>query len=191
MRLGDDLLAPAEALAASRGMEPAAPGAALGAARGQATGLLAGGGRQLFHTRGGRGKKSGSNPTDRRRAGSKHHLLTDAQGIPLSIILTGANRHDVTQLLPLVRAVPPIGGKRGAPKRKLALVQADRAYDSDPLRELLAEHGIDTQIARLAPLMAVAWAKSVGSWSAPSRCCCSFSPRCSTGLLPIPSGTGS
>ena len=54
----------------------------------------------------------------------------------------------MTQLLPLVRAVPPIRGKRGAPKRKPALVQADRTYDSDPLRELLAEHGIDTQIAR-------------------------------------------
>jgi hypothetical protein len=34
--------------------------------------------------------------------GSKHHLLTDANGIPLSVILTGANRHDVTQLLRLV-----------------------------------------------------------------------------------------
>jgi IS5 family transposase len=30
--------------------------------------------------------------------GSKRHLLVDARGAPLSIIVTGANRHDVTQL---------------------------------------------------------------------------------------------
>jgi transposase len=148
VRLGDDLLATTEALAASRRMAPAAPGAALGAAWGEATGLLAGRGRQLLDSRRGGGKKSGPNPTDRRRAGSKHHLLTDAQGVPLSLILTGANRHDVTQLLPLVQAVPPVAGRRGAPKRKPALVQADRAYHSEPLRRELAEQGIDTQIAR-------------------------------------------
>lgn len=48
----------------------------------------------------------------------------------------------------MVQAIPPIAGKRGAPKRKPALVQADRAYDSDPHREALAKQGIDTQIAR-------------------------------------------
>jgi transposase len=45
----------------------------------------------------GGGGKTGPNPTDRRKPGSKHHLITDAQGIPLAAILTGANRHDVTQ----------------------------------------------------------------------------------------------
>jgi hypothetical protein len=44
----------------------------------------------------------------------QHHLITEAQGIPLAVILTGANRNDVTQLLPLVEAIPPIRGKRGA-----------------------------------------------------------------------------
>lgn len=77
-----------------------------------------------------------------------NHLLTDAQGIPLSLILTGANRHDITQLLPLVSAIPPVAGVRGAPRRKPALIQADRAYHSDPLRRLLASQGIGTQIAR-------------------------------------------
>jgi transposase len=63
-------------------------------------------------------------------------------------VLTQANRNDVTQLMPLLNAVPPVAGQRGAPKRKPELIQADRAYDSDPLRALLAERGIDTQIAR-------------------------------------------
>ena len=148
LRLRNDVLATAQILAASWGMAPAAPGTALGAARSRATGLLASGCRQFFYPRRGRGKKSGPNPTDRRRPGSKHHILTDAQGIPLSLILTGANRHDVTQLLPLVRAIPPVAGLRGAPKRKPELIQADRAYQSEPLRRELAEQGIDTQIAR-------------------------------------------
>lgn len=143
-----DLLAPSPGLAAGARLGSAAPGIARQATgRGQA-GLLPRYRRQFFHTRRGCGKKSGPNPTDRRRPGSKHHLLTDAQGIPLSVILTGANRHDVTQLMPLVEAIPTVGGLRGAPKRKPALIQADRAYDSNPLRALLAQQGIDTQIAR-------------------------------------------
>ena len=42
------------------------------------------------------GKNTGPNPTDRGKPGSKHHVLTEANGTPLSAILTGANRHDVT-----------------------------------------------------------------------------------------------
>ena len=73
------------------------------------------------------GKKTGPNSTDRRKAGSKQHLLVNAQGIPVNVILTEANRHDVTQLLPLVEGVPPIRGKRGRPLKKPRSVQADRA----------------------------------------------------------------
>jgi hypothetical protein len=40
---------------------------------------------------------TGPNPADRRKLGSKHHLIIDVQDIPLAVILTAANRHDVTQ----------------------------------------------------------------------------------------------
>jgi transposase len=63
-------------------------------------------------------------------------------------VLTEANRNDVTQLMPLLEAIPPIAGQRGAPKRKPELIQADRAYDSNPLRQALHKRGIATQIAR-------------------------------------------
>jgi transposase len=125
-----------------------APSAAHALARGRQDRFLPRDCRQLQCARGARGKKTGPNPTDRRKTGSKHHLLSDAQGIPLSIILTEANRNDVTQLLPLVDAIPPIAGKPGRPLRKPALVQADRGYDSQPLRDILAARGIDTQLAR-------------------------------------------
>jgi len=64
------------------------------------------------------------------------------------VILTQANRNDVTQLLPLLEAIPPIGGKPGAPQRKPALIQADRAYDSEPLRRTLKARGIASQLAK-------------------------------------------
>jgi hypothetical protein len=47
-----------------------------------------------------KGALTGPSPVDRGRPGSKHHLLTDSSGITL----TAGNRHDVTQLLPLVGA---------------------------------------------------------------------------------------
>jgi hypothetical protein len=40
-------------------------------------------------------------------------VITDAQGIPLAALVTGAHRHDVTQLLPLLADIPPVRGKRG------------------------------------------------------------------------------
>jgi transposase len=68
--------------------------------------------------------------------------------VPLATLLTGANRHDVTQLIPLIDAIPPIGGKVGAPLRKPGEVMADRGYDSDPHRMQLSGRGIATTIAR-------------------------------------------
>ena len=87
------------------------------------------------------GAKTGPNPTDRRKSGSKHHLLTDGNGIPLAIILTEANRHDVTQLLPLVDQIPHVKGKRGAPRFRPKHVQGDRAYDSKLHRDELKKRG--------------------------------------------------
>lgn len=89
----------------------------------------------------GGGKKTGPNPTDRRKSGSKHHVLTDAGGIPLATVLTGANRHDVTQLFALLDKVPPVRGNRGRPRSRPKRVQGDRAYDSEPHRKALKKRG--------------------------------------------------
>lgn len=40
------------------------------------------------------GSKTGKNPTDRGKLGSKIHLLVDERGAPLAIYITGANEHD-------------------------------------------------------------------------------------------------
>jgi IS5 family transposase len=68
--------------------------------------------------------------------------------VPLSIILTGANRHDVTQLLPLIDAIPVIRGIRGRPLQKPQVVYADRGYDSEAHRRRLRERGIKPVLAK-------------------------------------------
>jgi transposase len=143
-----DLLATAQSLAGRGGLDAVTPSLAITTAFGRETGLDAYSGRLIIYSCGAWGKKTGPNPTDRRKAGSKHHILTDAQGIPLSVILTEANRHDVTQLLGLVEAIPPIAGKRGRPLQKPELVQANRGYDSQPHRDELTARGISSQIAK-------------------------------------------
>jgi transposase len=90
----------------------------------------------------------GPSPVDRARPGSKHHVLTDATGIPLVVLLTGGNRHDVIQLKPLLDAVPPIRGRVGRPRRKPRVLVADRGYDFDKYRRLLRARGIRPMIAR-------------------------------------------
>jgi transposase len=68
--------------------------------------------------------------------------------VPLATILTGANRHDVTQLIPLLDAIPSIRGKVGAPLHVPQEVMGDRGYDSDPHRTQLSQRGIATKLAR-------------------------------------------
>lgn len=68
--------------------------------------------------------------------------------MPLAALLTGANRHDVTQLLPLIEAIPPVRGKRGRPRRRPERVQGDRGYDSEPHRQQLRQRRIEPILAK-------------------------------------------
>jgi transposase len=94
------------------------------------------------------GSETGPSPVDRARNGSKHHLLVDATGIPLAWTLTGGNRNDVTQLIPLVERIPPVRGRVGRPRRRPDRVSADRGYDHDSHRRQLRQRGITPEIAR-------------------------------------------
>src|SRR2546421_4693548 len=88
------------------------------------------------------GEDTGPNPTDRSKSGSKHHVLTDAQGIPLAARVTAANVNEVTQVLDVLVNKPAVGGKSG-PKRELPdRLQGDGGYDSEPLRVLLRWLGV-------------------------------------------------
>jgi transposase len=62
--------------------------------------------------------------------------------------LTGGNRNDVTQLMPLLEAVPPVRGRVGRPRRRPGRLLADRGYDHDKYRRLVWAKGIKPVIAR-------------------------------------------
>ena len=143
-----DLLATTERLAQGRSMGSTARAATRQVARVRADRSFIRCRRFLVGTSSWGGRKTGPNLTDRSRPGSKHHILVDANGVPISVILTGANRNDVTQLPPLVEAIPQIRGTRGRPLRRPKVIYADRGYDSDPHRQRLRERGIKPVTAR-------------------------------------------
>ena len=93
------------------------------------------------------GDDTGPNPTDRSKSGSKHHVMTDAHGIPTSATVTAANVNEVTQVLDVLTRMPPVGGKPGRPRQKPERLQGDRGYDSEPLRQLLRWLGITPVLA--------------------------------------------
>ena len=74
-------------------------------------------------------------------------MITDGTGVPLAATLTGGNRHDVTQLMPLIEAIPAVRGRRGRPRRRPDRIYADRAYDHDKYRRLVRDKGIQPVIA--------------------------------------------
>ncbi len=75
-------------------------------------------------------------------------MIVDRHGTPLAVSLTGGNWHDVTQLLPLLEAIPHIRGLRGRPRRRPRRLFADRGYDFDKYRRLLWKRGTKPVIAR-------------------------------------------
>jgi DDE family transposase len=96
----------------------------------------------LLSPRSFRGPQTGPNPTDRAKRGSKRHLVCDGQGIPLAVQLTGANRNDSQQALPLVDSIPPLQGRRGRPRCRPERLVGDRGYDAKAIRRALCARHI-------------------------------------------------
>src|SRR5918994_5858950 len=80
--------------------------------------------------------------------GSKHTLLVDRHGVPLAIRTAPANASDHRQIIPLVMDFPKVTGKPGRPKEMPDALYADRGYDSDATRWILAWLGVEPHIAR-------------------------------------------
>lgn len=95
-----------------------------------------------------RGTATGPSPVDRRKTGSKHHLICDGKGTPLHVITTAANVNDVTQTLALVDGIPPVAGRPGHPRKRPEAVLGDKAYDSKAVRHALRHRRIVPVISR-------------------------------------------
>ena len=93
------------------------------------------------------GEDTVPNPTDRSKSGSNYHVVTDAQGISLSATVTAANANEVSEALHVLLNMPPTGGKPGPKRQRLDSLLGDRAYDSEPLRQLLRWLGIKPLLA--------------------------------------------
>ena len=91
---------------------------------------------------------TGNNPTDRSKLGTKRHILTDKNGIPLSIIITPASTHDikaVTDVIddavikrPFVLNKPKEGIRRRWKYQHLCL---DKAYSSKTIENEIIKRG--------------------------------------------------
>jgi putative transposase len=92
------------------------------------------------------GEKTGKNPTDRGKRGAKMNLLVDQRGAPLSVVLTGANRHDKVAAIDLIVS---IALKR--PAHKEQHLCADKAYDASDVREFASSEGGYTTHIKVNP----------------------------------------
>ena len=65
------------------------------------------------------GERTGRNPTDRGKLGTKRSLLTEANGVPVGLAVEGANRHDkklaeaTLESIPVERPEPTRGEPAG------------------------------------------------------------------------------
>ncbi|WP_442905589.1 IS5 family transposase [Hymenobacter sp. PAMC 26628] len=90
------------------------------------------------------GEAVGPNPTDRGKGGVKRHADGQAQGLPIGVAVTGANVHEVTQVravLDSMPVLPPPAEDDFAPG-----FCADKGYDAEAIRRLLAQWGYRVHI---------------------------------------------
>ena len=75
----------------------------------------------------------------RGKNGSKRHLLVDGRGVPLSLVVTGANRHDVSQLEAMLGAI--VVARPQPPQRRSKHLCADAGYTGAPALAVMEKHG--------------------------------------------------
>jgi transposase len=69
------------------------------------------------------------------KKGSKRHILVDGRGVPLSIVVTGANRHDVTRLGKVLDEIMIY-----RPDDILQHLCADKGYAGVPAQVIIMAH---------------------------------------------------
>ncbi|MCX5388893.1 IS5 family transposase [Streptomyces sp. NBC_00094] len=94
------------------------------------------------------GSLTGPNPVDRGKKGSKLHVLSEAQGLPLAVAVSGANVHDSQAFKPLILGIPAVRSWRGPRRRKPVKVRADKAYYSAEHLRWLRSRNLVARIAR-------------------------------------------
>ncbi|WP_110766508.1 IS5 family transposase [Planctopirus hydrillae] len=86
------------------------------------------------------GEMTGKNPTDRGKQGTKRSIIADAVGIPLCLVISGANTHDIHLLEGTLEdglKRSPRSQSQTTPSRKEHLC-LDKGYDSLRVREMVS-----------------------------------------------------
>ena len=78
----------------------------------------------------------GANPVDRAKAGSKLHLAVDGGGLPLSLLVTGANTNDSLVFEALLDDIPAVRTPAGQRRRRPQKVHARQGLRPSPLPRL-------------------------------------------------------
>ncbi|MBU8897881.1 IS5 family transposase [Corallococcus sp. M34] len=85
------------------------------------------------------GGKTGPNPTDRARRGTERSLLTDSRGVPLGLVVAGANTNDFKLARSTLESIPV---RRPLPSRgRRQTLCVDLGYAFRPVREMALEYG--------------------------------------------------
>lgn len=87
---------------------------------------------------------TGRNPTDRGKQGVKRSLLTDGAGVPLSVAIEGANRHDMKLVKSTLEGI--MTGQPAPTEDKPQGLCLDKGYDFDEVREIVKEFGFTAHI---------------------------------------------
>jgi IS5 family transposase len=83
---------------------------------------------------------TGPNPTDRGKLGTKRHMLTDQNGIPLSVVITAANVHDMKSAISVLDSIVV---KRPSPKinKEKQNLCLDKGYDFQEINDSVIKKG--------------------------------------------------
>jgi len=91
------------------------------------------------------GGKTGKNPTDRGKLGSKRHILVDGRGAPLAVVVSGAQAHDKTCA---VQVLDSVVVPRPKSLYRVHHLCGDKAYDAADIRQAAAERQYQVHISR-------------------------------------------
>lgn len=75
-------------------------------------------------------------------------MLSEAQGLPLAVAVSGANVRDSQAFKPLILGIPTVRSRRGPRRRKPVKVRADKAYYSGEHLRWLRGRNLIARIAR-------------------------------------------
>jgi putative transposase len=90
------------------------------------------------------GEKTGPNPTDRGKSGVKRSVLTEGHGIPISMVIDGANRHDMKLVRPTIEGLVVERPKPTAEQPQGICL--DKGYDYEEVCDILREFGFTAHI---------------------------------------------